>query len=220
MIKQKEIIKNMKKYKIIKKRLSKTIIELLRNIQMMCFINPLHLKQFSELLKKKLVGDEEQKFYKYIYNNWIKKDYKIYNYYNIFNNNNKLLFSHIYLTNNIAESLHGKISKLIPKVKMSSYDFINVISDLITKNEIKNNEIIRKDFITKTLINIALDICEDEFIWITYDKYKEIFNSIINKEKIQNNINIMKDLLEKLDLSDENEILNKDKPDKNNNIIM
>ena len=29
----------------------------------------------------------------------------------------------------------------------------------------------------------------------------------------------MKDLLEKLDLSDENEILNKDKPDKNNNII-
>ena len=85
------------------------------------------------------------------------------------------MFSHIYLTNNIAESLHGKISKFIPKVKMSCNDFINVINDLITKNEIKNNEIIRKDFITKTLINIALDICEDEFIWISYDKYKEIF---------------------------------------------
>ena len=47
------IIKNMKKYQIIKKRLSKTIIELLRNIQMMCFINPILLKQFSEILKKK-----------------------------------------------------------------------------------------------------------------------------------------------------------------------
>jgi len=77
----------MKKYKIIKKRLSKKIIELLRNIQMICFINPIYLKQYSELLKKNLKGDEEQKFYKYLHNNWIKKDYIIYNYYLIFKNN-------------------------------------------------------------------------------------------------------------------------------------
>jgi len=68
---------------------------------------------------------------------------------------------------------------------------------LIKKNEIKNEEIIRKDYIA---ITIALDISDDNFIWITYDKYKEVFNSILNKEKEINNINKMTDLLEKLDL--------------------
>ena len=43
----------MKKYNLFKKRLTKKNIELLRNIQMICFINPVYLKQYSEFLKKK-----------------------------------------------------------------------------------------------------------------------------------------------------------------------
>ena len=177
------IIKNMKKYNLFKKRLTKKNIELLRNIQMICFINPVYLKQYSEFLKKNLKSDEEQKFYKYVHNNLISKDYKIFNYYLILKNkDNKYLLPHIYLTNNIAESLHGKISKLIPKNKMSCNDFLNVVKNLIKNNEIKNPEIIRNDYISKTLISIALDINDECFTWITYDKYKEVFNSIVNKD--------------------------------------
>jgi len=51
----------MKKYKIIKKRLSKKIIELLRKIQMICYINPIYLKHYSELLKNNLKGDQDSR---------------------------------------------------------------------------------------------------------------------------------------------------------------
>ena len=71
---------------------------------------------------------------------------------------------------------------------------------MIKNSEIKNPEIIRKD--------IALDINDECFIWITYDKYKEVFNSIVNKDEEFNNINKMTDLIEQLDLIDENEIIN------------
>ena len=66
---------------------------------------------------------------------------------------------------------------------MSCNDFLNAVKNLIKNNEIKNPEIIRKDYISKTLISIALDINDECFTWITYDKYKEVFNSIVNKEK-------------------------------------
>lgn len=62
---------------IIKKRLTKIIIEILRNIQLICSINPTLIKKFSEILKNNLNGDKECELYKYVYNQWIKKILKI-----------------------------------------------------------------------------------------------------------------------------------------------
>jgi len=45
--------------------------------------------------------------------------------------------------------------------------------------KLKMRKLLEK-IIAKTLITIALDISDDNFIWITYDKYKEVFNSILN----------------------------------------
>ena len=61
----------MKKLNIIKKRLTKIIIEILRNIQLICFINPILIKKLSEILKNNLNnlnGDKECELYKYAYN--------------------------------------------------------------------------------------------------------------------------------------------------------
>jgi hypothetical protein len=61
----------MKKLNIIKKRLTKIIIEILRNIQLICFINPILIKKLSEILKNNLNnlnGDKECELYKYVYN--------------------------------------------------------------------------------------------------------------------------------------------------------
>ena len=61
----------MKKLNIIKKRLTKIIIEILRNIQLICFIIPILIKKLSEILKNNLNnlnGDKECELYKYVYN--------------------------------------------------------------------------------------------------------------------------------------------------------
>ena len=61
----------MKKLNIIKKRLTKIIIEILRNIQLICFINPILIKKLSEIIKNNLNnlnGDKECELYKYVYN--------------------------------------------------------------------------------------------------------------------------------------------------------
>ena len=65
------------------------------------------------MLKANLSEVDENKFYKYLNNTWFKKDYRIYNYYKLFENvneDNKNLLEHIFLTNNIEESLHSKIN--------------------------------------------------------------------------------------------------------------
>ena len=60
-----------------------------------------------------------------------KKNPKIYNYYNIIlednNEYNKKILTHFYATNNVAESIHAKISKYLPKNKITNNDFIYVL---------------------------------------------------------------------------------------------
>ena len=45
-----------------------------------------------------------KKLYKYLNNNWLKKFFKIYNYYYIIKKDYKSSLGYLYLTNNIAES--------------------------------------------------------------------------------------------------------------------
>ena len=79
------------------------------------------------MLKANLSEGDENKFYKYLNNTRFKKDYRIYNYYKLFENvneDNKNLLEHMFLTNNIEESLHSKINYYIPKKKIN-YNFFN-----------------------------------------------------------------------------------------------
>ena len=52
---------------------------------------------------------------------------------------------------------------MIPKTKLSPNDFINVMKNILTHNEIKKQNIIRKDYIAKDLANIALEL-EDIYL--------------------------------------------------------
>ena len=113
------LYKKMKEVKLIKSKIGKYNFEILRNAELVCFINPKLIRHYSQFLKEKLKKDEEILFYNYLEKTWLKKDYKIYNYYAIIDDNNNddknLIMNHIFLTNNIEESLHSKINFYIPK---------------------------------------------------------------------------------------------------------
>ena len=107
------IFKKMKEYKIIKKKLSKYSFSLLRNIELICFLNPDLLTKYEKFLKPYFKTKEEIKLYSYIKKYWFEKDYNIYNYYKLITNNNETnhdILNHFYVTNNIAESFHSKLN--------------------------------------------------------------------------------------------------------------
>jgi hypothetical protein len=59
----------MKYYKIIKTKLTKYSFELLRNIEMICFIQPRLLDSYKKFLKLKLKENKEKKLFHYLENN-------------------------------------------------------------------------------------------------------------------------------------------------------
>ena len=68
------------------------------------------------------------------------------------------------------ESIHSKIFKLIHKAKLSLNDFINLMKNILTYNEIKKQNIIRKDYIAKTLAKISLELEDNNLEWLKYDQ--------------------------------------------------
>lgn len=68
----------------------------------------------------------------------------------IYDENNKLDL--MYLTNNIEESLHLKISYFLQKNKINRYNFIKCIENLLFNDYLKCDEIIRHDDKTKAYI--------------------------------------------------------------------
>ena len=56
------IVKYMKKYKIIKSKFSKLAFEILKNIELLCFINPEFIKTYSKLLEENLSEEKEKNF--------------------------------------------------------------------------------------------------------------------------------------------------------------
>ena len=89
------IVKYMKKYKICKTKFTKRAFEILKNIEILCFINPNYIKTYSKLLGDYLKEENEKKLYNYLYKNWISKKPELYNYYEIFriiNPNNTVPF--------------------------------------------------------------------------------------------------------------------------------
>ena len=111
----------MKEFKLVKKRLIKKAFAILRNVELICFLNPKIIPNYSNFLKNNLKEEKEILLFNYLKKNWINKDYHIYNYYTLINNktaNIENIMNHFYITNNIAESFHAKINYYIPKRKL------------------------------------------------------------------------------------------------------
>ena len=110
----------------------------------------------------------------YYENFWLKKDYNLFNYSEIIKdilkikklyinkkgdkNSENILISKInsinklFFTNNICENIHSKIAKFIPKGNVTKNNFQETIKYILNSYELNNKEIIRKDYITRTLI--------------------------------------------------------------------
>lgn len=75
------IIKKFKELKIIKKYLNKRGYELLRNLEILCFIKFSKIDEYIKYLKINVfINENEKEFMNYFVNTWIKKYKKIFNY--------------------------------------------------------------------------------------------------------------------------------------------
>ena len=177
----------MHDFNLIKKKLTKRAFEILRNFELICFIDPKYIDKYKIFLETKMENEKEKNLFKYLNNNWIKKSPKIYNYYDIISadNNeyaNKIL-THFYATNNVAESIHAKLSKCLPKNKISNTDFLICMQNILNINEVKLNKISRKDYITRSLKKFAYDFEVDNIKWITFKEFKKTEREIIAIDK-------------------------------------
>ena len=60
----------------------------------------------------------------------------------------------IYFTNNTVENINSKINYYLPKKITNNVDFVNSISKIIINSKFTKNEVIRKDYITRSIISI------------------------------------------------------------------
>jgi hypothetical protein len=106
--------KKIKKLKISNKKFNRKAIEILRNVELLCFMKPRNINKFADILKLNLNSKEKYKeLYEYINEYYIKKNPKLFNFSFIIdyskNNNKENYLKKLYLTNNIEESIHSKI---------------------------------------------------------------------------------------------------------------
>lgn len=148
-----------------------------------------------DFLKSYLNNDEkEMNLYNYIYNYWIKlRGIDSINYYDFikrFNNEDGLKY--IFITNNIIESFHAKLSKNLPKGKTTEKTFILAMIKILNDKNLNKIDIKRHDYQTRALIKFANLFNESEkFEWIAYSDFKITLKNIISKnEHIVNDIDI------------------------------
>ena len=133
---------------------------------------------------------------------------------------NNLFTERIYLTNNICKYLNGKIRYYLNKKPTNNLDFVTCINKLFTNSKFKEEDIIRHDFVTRTLICIInkfnLNINPK---WKTYEKYIEVHKNIIKDNSYNlNNDDLTKliNLINNLNIIDNNNNI-ENQSDNNNN---
>ena len=91
--------------------------------------------------------------------------------------------------------------------------------NIINNSEIKKNDLIRKDYVTKTLINYANNIKNKKYKWLEYIRFIKLEKEIINKNGISesNAINNLIDELNALNLEENNVIPNQNEVSDNDN---
>ena len=128
-------------------------------------------------------------------------------------------FPFFFAINNIAESLHSKLKLYLPYKRISNINFIISMRNIINNSEIKKNDLIRKDYVTKTLINYANNIKNKKYKWLEYKRFIKLEKEIINKNGISesNAINNLIDELNALNLEENNVIPNQNEVSDNDN---
>ena len=99
----------MKAYGIIKK-ITKYNYEVIKNIEVICFLPPRFIKNYKKLIESKLTSENEIKLMKYLNKNCLNKD-KLYNYYELIDNESLIeVLQPFFSNNNNEESLHSKLN--------------------------------------------------------------------------------------------------------------
>ena len=65
------------------------------------------------------------------------------------------ILPHIFITYNIAKGLHNKINYYLPNKKITYNNIFIFIKNIFINYEIKYNNLIMKDFVTKALISYS-----------------------------------------------------------------
>ena len=151
------IMKKLKPTKLCNKKLNKKAIEILRNLEILCFIKK---SQIKINIRKKIESDNKLKpFLNYLNNFLFKLDDNQFNYEDLINYHNRenkiydnIKLSKLYFTNNIIESLNGKINYYLCKRSTNNVTFINSISKIIMNSILKKDNIIRHDYVIRSLI--------------------------------------------------------------------
>ena len=167
--------------------MNKESLEILKNIEIICFLNKDKVKDYQNYLLNKLKSFENiQGLITLLTNFWFKKPIEMYNYSKLlYNEDNSLILENKYLdrfyfTNNVAESIHHKLNLCLQKRKKTCLDFIESVRNCFTNDETKIGAIERYDIKSRTLISIIQ--CENlkkNFKWINMNEYKE-YLKIIN----------------------------------------
>ena len=183
----------MQKLKLTGKILNKKNYEILKNIEILSFIEKANLDEYIEFIIDKLKEKENyNKFIKYLKKTWF-INYNLFNYsdllkYKINKDGDNLYLKNFYVTNNIAESLHSKINKYLPRNHTSAENFVITMKKVFIDNSIKNNNIIRYDIKTRAIIQIIKDFdLNNETKWIQYKDFKNYEKNCI--KNINNNFN-------------------------------
>jgi hypothetical protein len=154
------VTKKMKKIGLFKKDYSKEAYELLFNIKILAFINPLKIKNFyNKLIAKYNDEDKFAEFFNYFNKYWNplgKKNIKfkpIWNYYLIMN---ELDFDkkHLFFTNNISEAINHNFNSKFKNRYPSFQDWKKTIINELERYLIKNDTVERKEYVTKIIIYI------------------------------------------------------------------
>ena len=97
---------------------------------------------------------------------------------------NKFL-NRLYLTNNVSESINAKLNYYLPKRATNNKDFITSLSKIIINNIIKKSQIIRHDYISRSMIMMINNLKLNENPkWISYDEFYKYLQIIIKKNCI------------------------------------
>ena len=172
-----------------KKKLNCKSCEILKNVELLCFLDIKNIKKFQNIIIDNLEKEEKIKpFINYLKNYLFKLNPKIYNYSEIIkyfkNQNNDKFIKRLYTTNNICESLNSKINFYLPKTKIDNKSFIDSITKVLLNSLILKTDIIRKDYTTQNLLALISDMNLNKNLkWIKYTEFKESLKNILYKDK-------------------------------------
>ena len=140
--------------------MNKKSYEILKNIEILSFIEQNKLKEYIDFIVDKLNKDKEYKpLATYLNSNWFNQNYDLFNFsilknYKINEDGENKYLEKFYVTNNISESLHAKINKYLPKKSTSYEDFSKTMKLIFLDDNFKTVNIIRYYIKTRALIEI------------------------------------------------------------------